>query len=74
MRHMIGMSEGHQKEIQESFKGPAKKIELCHKHGPTCGHVKVIHGDHIDHIVEGRLHHSHFSHCDDHGSIEVLSG
>jgi hypothetical protein len=30
-----------------------------HKHGPSCGHEPVPHGDHIDYLVNGRLHHPH---------------
>ncbi len=43
-----------------------------HVHGPGCGHEAVPHGDHIDYIVDGRLHHPHGNHCDDHGPVEVL--
>ncbi len=35
-------------------------------------HPMVPHGDHMDHIHEGRLHHHHGDHCDDHGPIEVV--
>jgi len=28
----------------------------------------------VDYIVDGRLHHPHYSHCDDHGPVELLSG
>lgn len=44
-----------------------------HIHGPDCGHEAVAHGDHIDYIVNGRLHHSHGDHCDDHGAVEIVS-
>ncbi len=43
-----------------------------HTHGPNCGHEAVQHGDHTDYIVNGRLHHVHEGHCDDHGPIEVI--
>ncbi|MDC0535750.1 hypothetical protein OAO18_08080 [Francisellaceae bacterium] len=43
-----------------------------HKHGPDCGHEAVPHGDHTDYIVDGRLHHPHGDHCDDHGPVEVI--
>ncbi|MCU0777878.1 MAG: hypothetical protein MUF86_09475 [Akkermansiaceae bacterium] len=43
-----------------------------HVHGPDCGHEAVPHGDHVDYIVEGRLHHPHGDHCDDHGPVEVV--
>lgn len=43
-----------------------------HVHGPGCGHEAVPHGDHIDYLVDGRLHHPHGDHCDDHGPVEVI--
>lgn len=43
-----------------------------HRHGPGCGHPPVPHGDHIDYLVDGRLHHPHGDHCDDHGPLDVL--
>jgi hypothetical protein len=43
--------------------------EAGHKHGPKCGHESVQHGDHTDYIVEGKLHHVHGDHCDEHGSV-----
>ena len=43
-----------------------------HVHGPGCGHEAVPHGDHTDYLVDGRLHHAHDGHCDDHGAIEVV--
>jgi hypothetical protein len=42
-----------------------------HVHGPGCGHEPVAHGDHTDFLVDGRLHHPHGGHCDDHGPAEV---
>jgi hypothetical protein len=30
----------------------------------------VPHGDHVDYLVNGRLHHQHGNHCDDHGPLE----
>ena len=45
-----------------------------HAHGPGCGHEKVPHGDHFDYLVDGRLHHVHGDHCDDHGPVEVVKG
>lgn len=41
-----------------------------HTHGPNCGHEPVPHGDHIDYLVGGHLHHPHEGHCDDHGAIQ----
>jgi hypothetical protein len=40
-----------------------------HTHGPGCGHDAVPHGDHVDYIVNGHLHHPHGEHCDDHGTV-----
>ncbi len=28
-----------------------------HEHGPGCGHTAVRHGDHVDYLYEGELHH-----------------
>ena len=42
-----------------------------HQHGPDCGHESVQHGDHIDYVVGGHLHHPHGDHCDHHGPAEA---
>lgn len=34
-------------------------------------HPAVPHGDHVDQVVDGRLHHRHGDHCDDHGPVDV---
>jgi len=47
--------------------------EVGHRHGPGCGHEAVPHGDHVDYLVDGHLHHPHGSHCDDHGPLEVVT-
>jgi hypothetical protein len=47
--------------------------DRAHQHGPGCGHEMVPHGDHIDYLVDGRLHHPHGDHCDDHGPLEVVA-
>lgn len=44
--------------------------ETAHRHGPDCGHEAVRHGDHVDYVVGGHLHHPHDEHCDDHGPLE----
>lgn len=43
-----------------------------HQHGPGCGHEAVPHGDHVDYLVDGHLHHPHGDHCDHHGPVAVL--
>lgn len=42
-----------------------------HAHGPGCEHARVPHGDHVDYLVNGHLHHPHGGHCDDHGPLQV---
>ena len=51
----------------------ARGHEATHRHGPGCGHEPVPHGNHIDYLVDGRLHHPHGDHCDDHGPLEVVA-
>src|ERR1043165_4489365 len=41
----------------------------AHVHGANCGHDAVPHGDHVDYLVDGHLHHAHDGHCDDHGVL-----
>ena len=43
--------------------------DAAHTHGPDCGHEAVPHGDHVDYLVDGHLHHPHGEHCDDHGQL-----
>jgi hypothetical protein len=31
----------------------------------------VPHGDHVDYLVNGHLHHPHDGHCDDHGPLNT---
>jgi len=47
--------------------------EPGHIHGPDCGHPAVPHGDHVDYLVDGHLHHPHDGHCDDHGPVTVVT-
>src|SRR5262252_7111590 len=47
--------------------------EKTHTHGAHCGHEAVPHGNHIDYLVDGHLHHPHHNHCDDHGELEVVT-
>ncbi|MEO8700855.1 MAG: hypothetical protein ABI867_12470 [Kofleriaceae bacterium] len=42
-----------------------------HAHGAGCGHEAVPHGDHVDFLVDGHLHHPHGEHCDHHGLLRV---
>ncbi|MFZ2000540.1 MAG: hypothetical protein WBV26_18370 [Candidatus Sulfotelmatobacter sp.] len=47
--------------------------EANHAHSPNCGHERVPHGDHVDYLVKGHLHHPHGKHCDDHGKLEAAA-
>ena len=47
--------------------------EKPHTHGANCGHEVVPHGNHVDYLVDGHLHHPHSTHCDDHGKLEVVA-
>jgi DNA-binding transcriptional ArsR family regulator len=49
-----------------------KGHEAGHHHGPGCGHEAVPHGNHLDYLVDGRLHHAHGDHCDDHGVLAIV--
>jgi hypothetical protein len=46
--------------------------DSAHTHGPGCGHEAVPHGDHVDYLVDGHLHHPHGDHCDDHGPLTLV--
>jgi hypothetical protein len=50
-------------------KHACKSHDASHAHGPKCGHEAVPHGDHVDYLVDGHLHHPHGTHCDDHGPL-----
>jgi len=78
--HMHNQSNGH--VMEHRFDVNAKNPDECtpnfhegheagHRHGPDCGHEAVPHGDHTDYLVDGKLHHPHGDHCDDHGEVEV---
>lgn len=71
-----GSIEEHQLDITAKNPAgctdPAHGHEPGHIHGPDCGHEAVPHGDHLDYVVDGRLHHPHGDHCDDHGPVELV--
>lgn len=62
--HVIEIDAGH----PDGHTEPADCDE-GHSHSSTCGHEAVPHGDHVDFLVGGRLHHPHGDHCDDHGPL-----
>ena len=52
---------------------PANCAEVaCDCKHDNCGHESVPHGDHFDYLVDGKLHHRHDGHCDDHGAVMVM--
>jgi len=71
--HLHSPHEGHYDEhvIAVSSDNPdicAPIACLCGGH-QGCGHEAVPHGDHIDYLYEGVLHHPHGDHCDNHGAL-----
>jgi zinc transport system permease protein len=52
------MPERPQEQIVEEDHG--------HLHGPSCGHLAVEHGDHVDYIHDGHRHAVHGGHYDEH--------
>jgi hypothetical protein len=74
--HLHHMHEDHVDEhvIAVNATNPVQctpQTRCSHKHGPSCGHEAVPHGDHVDYLVSGRLHHPHGDHCDDHGPVQL---
>ena len=74
--HLHHIHDDHVDEhtIPVDSRNPARctpEITCGHKHGPGCGHEAVPHGDHLDYLVDGHLHHPHGDHCDDHGSVQL---
>lgn len=73
--HLHHAHDGHYDEhsIAVSEVNPAACVPVtCACQHEECGHEKVPHGDHYDYLVDGRLHHKHGDHCDDHGPVTVL--
>jgi hypothetical protein len=33
----------------------------------------IPHGDHVDYVVNGHLHHPHNGHCDNHGNVQLAN-
>jgi hypothetical protein len=74
--HLHHPHEGHvdDHEIAVDAEHPeghtdAADCDPAHTHGDGCGHEAVPHGGHVDYLVDGRLHHPHDDHCDDHGPL-----
>jgi hypothetical protein len=67
--HALGITSTNPAEHNPTGDGH----DAAHVHGPNCGHEAVPHGDHVDYLVNGRLHHPREDHCDDHGPVEVVA-
>lgn len=69
-----GHYDEHRLEVNDTNPDGCRPVHVCgeHVHGEGCGHEAVPHGDHIDYLVDGRLHHQHGDHCDDHGPVEIV--
>ena len=59
-------------KLEVNAANPAACPVACACKHEECGHEKVPHGDHVDYLVDGRLHHPHGDHCDDHGPVSVV--
>jgi hypothetical protein len=69
--HVVAVTNSNPEGCHE-FEGKLSH-SADHHHGPGCGHEAIPHGDHIDYLVDGRLHHAHGDHCDDHGPVRVAT-
>ena len=69
-----GHYDEHALSVNETNPDGCHPVDTCHGHvhSEGCGHEAVPHGDHVDYIVNGRLHHQHGDHCDDHGPVEIV--
>ena len=70
--HSLSVDSEHPDECTPSHR--CDSHEAGHVHGEECGHDAIPHGDHVDYLVDGHLHHPHGDHCDDHGRVTVVSG
>src|SRR5690349_23727253 len=59
--HVIPVSDANPNECTPQHRCAGHQAN--HVHGSQCGHQAVPHGDHVDYLVDGHLHHPHGSHC-----------
>jgi hypothetical protein len=81
--HLHSPHDGHidERKLEVNAANPAECTEGrdCGSHGPEHkhredrGHEAVPHGDHVDYLVDGHLHHPHEDHCDNHGPVQLAS-
>ena len=73
--HLHALEKGaaveHKLAVNDTFPAGEKPVKHAdaHKHGAGCGHDAIPHGDHTDYAVDGKLHHAHGDHCDEHGAL-----
>ncbi len=67
------LKDEHVIEVSETNPDACAPIECACGCGLDCGHPAVPHGDHVDYLVKGRLHHPHNGHCDDHGPLGLAA-
>src|SRR3954452_7331675 len=54
-RHALAVSETNPHDCKTDH--DCAEHDTDHQHGPDCGHEAVPHGDHVDYLVGGHLHH-----------------
>jgi hypothetical protein len=62
----------YNRALEKLYRFRQRGMGNYHKHSAVCGHERMIHGNHVDYIVNGRLHFPHKTHCDGHGPIQIL--
>ena len=78
--HMHHAHEGHQHEHRFAVNSSHPAAEQlivhvdghAHDHMKDGAHMRVQHGDHFDYIHDGKLHHPHGDHVDDHGDVKLI--
>lgn len=77
--HLHHQTDGDVEEhaIPESSTNPdvcraAQRCPCDEQHDVECEHPRVPHAGHTDFLVDGRLHHPHGEHCDDHGPVQLV--
>ncbi len=66
----IGIWTRHRARLREPFADDVPDHEPApehpHEHGPGCGHLAVLHDDHVDYVHDGHRHAEHAGHYDEH--------
>ncbi|ANU11218.1 hypothetical protein BBH88_13400 [Planococcus antarcticus DSM 14505] len=74
--HLHHEHEGHRDEcrisVTDTNPDVCAPMNCGCRNDNDCGHELVPHGDHVDYLVNDRLHQVHDGHCDDHGPVELV--